>query len=82
VGLGDTNPYQNVIDIDKYAMYINDYSSIYPIGIKYVNYIALAIVPSWGEQLLVRAGAGGRSGQAQGPCTKKSSIAIHPKQGQ
>ena len=33
----------------KYVIYIDSYLLLYPSGIEEVNYIALAIVPSWGE---------------------------------
>ena len=32
---------------DEYVIYSNAYEFVYPIGISGVNYIALAIIPSW-----------------------------------
>ena len=52
MGFGVTNPYKMVIYINKYVIYIGLYELVYPIGIKrvrYINYIGLAIVPSWGK---------------------------------
>ena len=48
IGLGNTNPYRNDIYMHKYVICNKSRWIIYPIGIKQVNYIALAIVPSWG----------------------------------
>ena len=47
LGFGVTDSYKKVIYIDAYVVYIYVYVLVYPIGIKYANYIALAIIPSW-----------------------------------
>ena len=49
MGLVDNSPNANDICIDEYATFTSTNVSIYPIGIKRGNYIALAIVPSWDE---------------------------------
>ena len=48
VGLGVTNPYTNCFHMYSYAIYIEEYVLVYINGIKYFNFIVLAIVPSEG----------------------------------
>ena len=50
MGLGITNPHENVSNIDNYLLSYNVDIKQGPIYIG--HYIALSIVPSWGEYLL------------------------------